>query len=228
MAYELTINKNSTFANPELNKLTEEMQDAIIAVGAMAERTKVLCAKHIHTIDSKELYREDGFESAVDFCKSVMGMSQSNAYAYIQVGREVNAERIPLTDANGKEFSFTQLRALCGIKKVEALTSGINNGELNANMSEKDMKEAISTIQPKKERKPAPEKRFVWEIVGEGEETADISKTELIAQMNESGMQFLGELKSDEVLYICAIDAGGFPVMYRRGNEVKKVVEAEK
>ena len=228
MAYELTITKNSTFANPELNKLTEEMQDAIIAVGAMAERTKVLCAKHIHTIDSKELYKEDGFESAVDFCKSVMGMSQSNAYAYIQVGREVNSGRLNLTDCNGKEFSFTQLRALAGIKKSEELTEGVNSGELNADMTEKEMKEAISTIQPKKERKPAPEKRFVWEIVGEGEETADMTKTELIAQMNESGMQFLGELKSDEVLYICAIDAGGFPVMYRRGNEVKKVVEAEK
>lgn len=228
MAYELTIKKSATFANPELNALADEMQSAISAVGAMAERAKILCAKHIHTIDSKELYKEDGFESAVDFCKSVMGMSQSNAYAYIQVGREINSGRLMLNDANGNEFTFTQLRALAGIKKVDALAEGVNSGELNANMTEKEIKEAISTIQPKKERKPAPEKRFVWEIVGEGEETADMTKTELIAQMNESGMQFLGELKSDEVLYICAIDAGGFPVMYRRGNEVKKVVESEK
>lgn len=227
MAYELTIKKNATFKNPELNKLTEEMESAIMAVGALAERAKILCAKHIHAIEANELYKEDGFESAVDFCKVVMGMSQSNAYAYLQVGREINSGRLMLNDAKGNEFTFTQLRAMAGIKKAEALTEGVNSGELHSGMTEKEMKEAISSIQPKKERKPLPEKRFTWEIVGDGEETVDISKTELIAQMNESGMQFLGELKSDDVLYICAIDAGGFPVMYRRGNEVKKVVEAE-
>ena len=228
MAYELTINKTSTFTNPELNKLTEEMQDAIMAVGAMAERTKVLCARNLHTIEEKELYKEDGFESAVDFCDAVMGMSKSNAYAYIQVGREVNSGRLQLTDCNGKEFSFTQLRAMCAVKKQSALEASINSGDFNADMTEKEMKEEVARIQPKKERKPAPEKRFVWEIVGEGEETTDMSKTELISQMNDSGMQFLGELKSDDIVYICAIDAGGFPVMYRRGAEVKKVVEAEK
>ena len=228
MAYELTIKKTATFQNYKLEALTAEMNTAIMAVGAMAEKTRILCAKHIHTIDSEELYKEDGFESAKDFCKNVMGMSNSNAYAYIQVGREITAGRVPTADASGKEFTFTQLRSLCAVKDVKKLSEAVESGELNADQTANDMDEAVKSINPaKKPRKPVAEKRYTWEEVGTGEESADATKTELISAIDNHHGVFLGELKCDEDFYIVAIAEDGYPILYRRGTEVKKVVEAK-
>ena len=227
MAYELTIKKNATFQNPKLESLTSEMNTAIIAVGAMAERTRILCAKHINTIEAEELYKDDGFESAKDFCKSVMGMSESNAYAYIQVGREINSGRVPTTDANGKEFTFTQLRSLCAVKDVKKLSDAVESGELNADQTANDMDETVKSINPpKKARKPVAEKRYTWEEVGTGEESTDATKTELINAIGEHHGVFLGELKSDDDFYIVAIGEDGYPILYRRSTEVKKVVDS--
>lgn len=228
MAYELTIKKNASFQNPKLEALSAEMNKAIIAVGAMAEKTKVLCAKHLFTIDSEELYKDDGFESAVQFCNGVMGMSDSNAYAYIQVGRALELGQIPRKDANGKDFTFTQLRALCVVKSKDKLTEAVNSGDISADMSASEVEESAKALNPpKKARKPVAEKRYLWEDVGTGEESYDATKTEIITQIANDGGTFLGELKSDDDLYLVAIGGDGYPVLYRKGEEVKKVVDAK-
>lgn len=227
MAYELTVKKSGTFQNARLEELTNEMASAISAVGAMAERTRVLCARNLNTIEKDELYKADGFESAKDFAKSVMGMSESNAYAYLQVGRALNLEQIPTQDANGKDFTFTQLRSLCAVKDTKKLTEAVNAGELNADQTANDMDETVKAINPaKKPRKPVAEKRYTWEEVGTGEESAEASKTELLSTISANNGVFLGELKADDDLYIVAIGEDGYPLLYRRGTEVKKVVEA--
>lgn len=227
MAYELIIKKSGTFKNGRLEELTNEMASAISVVGAMAERTRVLCARNLNTIDKDELYKADGFESAKEFAKTVMGMSESNAYAYLQVGRALNLEQIPTQDANGKEFTFTQLRSLCAVKDTKKLTKAVESGELNADQTANDMDAAVQSINPpKKARKPVAEKRYTWEEVGTGNESADASKTELITAIAAHGGQFLGELKTDDEFFIVAIGADGYPILYRRGTEVKKVVES--
>lgn len=228
MAYELTIKKTGTFQNTKLEELTNEMASAISAVGAMAERTRVLCARNLNTIEKDELYKADGFESAKDFAKSVMGMSESNAYAYLQVGRALNLGQIPTQDANGKDFTFTQLRSLCAVKDTKKLSEAVNSGELNADQTANDMDETVKAINPaKKPRKPVAEKRYTWEEVGTGEESAEASKTELVSTISANNGVFLGELKSDDDLYIVAIGEDGYPLLYRRGTEVKKVVDAK-
>lgn len=227
MAYELTVKKSGTFQNARLEELTNEMASAISAVGAMAERTRVLCARNLNVIEKDELFKADGFESAKDFAKSVMGMSESNAYAYLQVGRALNLEQIPTQDANGKEFTFTQLRSLCAVKDTKKLAEAVEAGELNADQTANDMDETVKAINPaKKPRKPVAEKRYTWEEVGTGEESAEASKTELLSTISANNGVFLGELKADDDLYIVAIGEDGYPLLYRRGTEVKKVVEA--
>ena len=227
MAYELTIKKTATFQNPKLATLTDEMSNAIMAVGALAEKTKRLCARHLSTIDAEKLYENDGFESSVDFCKEVMGMSQSNAYAYMQVGRAVNTGTVPTADKDGNEFNFTQLRRLCSVKDKKVLDEAVKEGTFNAEQSDKEMADVVEEVQPKKERKSLAEKRYTWEIVGTDEETVDMTKTDVIALFAGMGYQYLGELKSDDDVYLCSIGSDGFPVMYRRGTEVKKVVESK-
>lgn len=227
MAYELTIKKTATFQNPKLASLADEMGNAIMVAGSLAERTKILCARHLSTIDAEKLYENDGFESALDFCKKVMGMSQSNAYAYMQVGRAVNTGTVPTTDKDGNEFNFTQLRRLCSVNDKKVLYEAVNDGTFNASQSDKEMADVVEEVQPKKERKSPAEKRYTWELVGDGEETEDFSKTEIIALFAEREYQYLGELKSGDDIYLCAIDCAGYPVMYRRGTEVKKVVETK-
>lgn len=229
MAYELTIKNTGNFTNPKLNELTNEMSTAIMAVGAMAEKTKILCAKHLATIDAEELAKEDGFENAVEFAMETMSMSKSNAYAYIQVGRAIRLNQVPEVDKDGNAFTFTKLRALCKVKNVEKLTEAVNNGEINAEMSDDEISATADSINPPKKVKTArPEKRYVWDIVGEDSQTADMSKTDLIALMANNGIQYIGEIKNDDDTYLVAINAFGYPMMYHRGDEVKKVVESEK
>lgn len=229
MSYELTIKTNTAFANEKLNKLTIEMGEAISAVGKQAEKAKILVAKNLATISADELFKEDGFESAVDYAKKVMEMSESNAYAYIQVGREINAGRLPTADANGNDFKFSQLRTLCSVKKVDTLTEAIAEGEISADMPDADIKGVVTAINPpKKARKPIPEKKFCWEMVGEDESTIDTTKTELIAQIAKNGGEFIGEIKNGDDFYVVYITSGGYPAMFRKGYEVKNVVDAEK
>lgn len=228
MAHELTIRKTATFQNPKLESLTTEMASAFAAVGIMGERAKVLAARNLYIIDTEELYKDDDFTSAKEFAKVVMGLSESNAYAYVQVGREITAERVPTKDANGKEFTFTQLRSLCAVKDVKKLSEAVGSGDLNADQTANEMDETVKTLNPpKKPRKPVAEKRYLWEDVGTGEESADATKTEIITHIAENGGTFLGELKSDEDLYLVAIGGDGYPVLYRKGEEVKKVVDAK-
>lgn len=227
MAYELTIKKSATFQNPKLETLTSEMATAFAAVGAMNEKARILAARNLNIIERDELYKEDGFESAKVFAKIVMCMSDSNAYAYLQVGRALNLEQIPTQDANGKDFTFTQLRSLCAVKDSKKLTEAVEAGDLNADQTANEMDETVKTLNPPKNpRKPVAEKRYTWEEVGTGEESADASKTELVSAISTNHGVFLGELKSDDDLYIVAIGEDGYPLLYRRGTEVKKVVEA--
>lgn len=229
MAYELTIKQNTAFTNPKLAELTAEMAETIMAVGKQAERAKVLVAKNLATISADELFKDDGYESAVDYAKQVLEMSESNAYAYIQVGREINGGRLPTVDSNGNEFKFTQLRTLCGVKKVEALKEAVDNGDVDASMSDKDVKAVVDTINPaKKPRKAPAEKKFMWEMVGEDDSTIDTTKTELIAQIAKNGGEFLGEIKNGEDFYVVYITSGGYPAIFRKGYEVKNVVDGEK
>lgn len=227
MAYELTIKKTTAFQNPKLESLTTEMATAFAAVGAMSEKAKILAARNLNTIEKEELFKEDGFTTAKEFAEKVMCMSESNAYAYLQVGRALNLEQIPTQDANGKNFNFTQLRSLCAVKDSKKLSDAVESGELNAEQTANEMDETVKTLNPpKKPRKPAAEKRFTWEEVGTGNESADASKTELITAIAAHGGQFLGELKNDEEFFIVAIGSDGYPILYRRGTEVKKVVES--
>lgn len=229
MAYELTVKQENTFANPKLEQLTKEMADAAMAVGKMAEKAKIMAAKNMAIISAEELYKDDGFASAVEYGMEVLCMSESNAYAYIQVGREINAGRLPTVDSNGNEFKFTQLRTLCGVKKVEALKEAVNNGDVDASMSDKDVKAVVDTINPaKKPRKAPAEKKFMWEMVGEDDSTIDTTKTELIAQIAKNGGEFLGEIKNGDDFYVVYITGGGYPAIFRKGYEVKNVVDGEK
>lgn len=227
MAYELTIKRTATFQNPKLENLTAEMASAFAAVGAMSEKAKILAARNLNTIENEGLYKDDGFATAKEFAEKVMCMSESNAYAYLQVGRALNLDQIPTQDANGKNFNFTQLRSLCAVKDSKKLTEAVDSGDLNADQTANEMDETVKTLNPpKKARKPVAEKRYTWEEVGTGNESADASKTELITAIAAHSGQFLGELKTDEEFFIVAIGADGYPILYRRGTEVKKVVEA--
>lgn len=234
MAYELTIKKDSVYQNNELERLTSEMASAISAVGAMAERTKIMCARHLHTIDANELYKEDGFESAKDFAVKVMGMSSANAYAYIQVGREINSDRIPLFDKVGREFNFTQLRALCAIKEPKKLNESIESECITADMSGKEIDDEVRSINPaKKARKAKEEKRFNWYLDGiKGKQDFnDVTESEF-AGYDWQGIEKVSiTVKSDDT----ETKVSGYLVMHEgairffaKGEESKEVIDTEK
>lgn len=225
--FELSVKNHNTFANSRLNELTQDMEASILAVGAMAERTKILIAKHLHTIDAEKLADED-FQNTIEYCESVLGMSKANAYAYIQVGRAIHTETVPLIDGNGNEFNFTQLRALCAVKSIKALNEAIDSGEISTEMTGKELEEKAREMNPKRKTAVRKEKRFIWDYVGEEDPTTDMSKTEILASLAEQGCEVLGEIKTDSGFYICAISGSGYPVIVHQGEEVKKVVEGEK
>lgn len=228
MKNEMTIKQNTAFANPHLEKLTCELRDAFAVAGRTAEKARIKLATTLAIIEDEKLYKDDGFDSAKDYAMQIVGISESNAYAYIQVGHAINSASVVLTDAKGNEFTFSQLRAICGIKDTKARLEATANGNITADMTKDDIEATAKSINPEKKQRKAPaEKRYVWSIVGEDDQTADMSKTELIAKLSENGGQFLGELSNDGDKYIVAIAPNGYPVIYMQGEQVKAVVDAK-
>ena len=229
MAYEMTIKRESgmTFTNSRLEELTAQMATAAANSNNARDFANVVFARNLNTIDAEELYKEDGFKDVNDYAEKVCNMPYSTARMYIQVGRELNAGRLPELDANGKRFNLSQLRALAACKKTKSLTEAIESGELSAEVGEKKMTEKVRTINGAKAR-DVSEKLYHWEHVGFDEESEAYSKAAFIAEIKAHGMDFLAEFSADDDHYIIAIDSDGLPQLYRRSTQVKKAtVEAE-
>ena len=221
MSKELTIYTNRTFINPELNEMAKKANNIMAGAMYTVDRAKVESAKIFAEIESKELYKDDGFASTLDFLVQVFDASESTAYQYLSVGRELNAGRLPEKDANGNPFAYSMLTRMVSVAKTKGLKEAIDNGEINAEMTQKEVDEA--TKQFRKPRKQSERKEKEYQIFDTSDEDEPAAVTTISNFKNDNGEPF-AEFSKDGAKYMLYVDDKGIPTLYRYNQ---KSVEAE-
>ena len=224
---ELTVT-NASFKNPTLNALTATANSILTAFGEAKSRAQVELAKVFYTVASSKAYEQDGFPSAADYVIETFGASKANAYAYIQVGGQIASKAIPTADANGKDFNFTQLRAMVSTKNTKALAESVENGDITAEMSSADISEKVKVSRPKVNR-PAKRYRFAFiaykdeepEVVELGTHSLDEFRGTKNA-LDEHGYMCYAEFAVDGVHHFLYTDGSSVPVALVKAYDIPK------
>lgn len=226
---QIIVREKAEFSNPKLNMLVKEMEEAVMNFVQAESNAKVLFSINAGKIEAEKLYEADGYKDVTEFYVKGLGMPYSSARAYIRTGHMIHEGTLPLNDANGNPFNFTQLRALSQIKDSKPRLEAIARGELNCSTSGDAIEERAKEINPERKKPNRKVKRFMWTEVGSEEQLENpMSKEELLAYIPEIvGGAVMGEMKYKDELYIVFIHADGFPAMFRQADEVANVVDAK-
>lgn len=218
----------ATFKNPTLNALTNTANSILTAFGEAKNTAQVNLAKVFYTVASSKAYEEDGFSSASDYVMETFGASKANAYAYIQVGGAIANKAIPTADASGKDFNFTQLRAMVSTKNTKALAESVENGDINADMSSADISEKVKVPKPKANR-PAKRYRFAFIAYKDGNpevvELGTYSLDEFRGTKNaldEHGYMCYAEFAVDGTHHFLYTDGSTVPVALVKAYDLPK------
>lgn len=199
------VNTQFMFKNEELNKFSAQIAVFNGNINSSLEAHTInvsnnLCqiAYIMAQIDSKELYKDDGFKSAAEYAMETFDYKKSQAFNLVRVGK-IYGERLLNT-----QFKFTQL--------VEALPMGAEKfDELVAEhiIVPEDTASEIREIAKQnkaKERKPAKVKEFYFELLGyEGQNT--------VGPMTESAFMESGDIyklkrKNGDIVYVDIMESG--------------------
>lgn len=204
MENKITTNTQFMFKNEELNKLSEQIASYNGNINASADAhlltvSNNLCkiAHIMAEIDSKELYKEDGFKSAAEFAMETFDYKKSQAYNLVRVGKKYG-DRLLSTS-----YNFTQLvEALpMGTEKFDELNE---SGEINPDMNVTEIRDlARANTKP---RKPAKVKEFYFELLG-------YNGDKVVGPISESNFMESGEIyklkrKNGETVYIDILETG--------------------
>lgn len=199
MKNEMVTNNQFMFKNDELNRLSEQIASYNGNINASTDAHMMTVSNNLckiayvmAEIDSKELYKEDGFKSAADFAMETFEYKKSQAFNLVRVGKKFGSKLLET------EYNFTQL--------VEALPMGAEkfaelseSGEITPDMKATEIRE-IAKANNEKPRKPAKVKQFYFEILGyDGEH--------VVGPMSEAAFMSAGELyklkrKNGDTVYI--------------------------
>lgn len=218
--------KQISFKSEKLNAVTAEISGYIAEVQTTAHNNHIAISKALARVASEELYKEDGFKSALEYAMNTFGWKRANAYAMMQVGAKLNAGELP--EGN---FSVSQYREMLPMSKEEA-EEAIESGVISEDMSAKDIRAEVEILKPKKERKSKPEKLYKWILDGANEENSFVAPESTLAQGEGcDGVQRVTiDITTTEgvvkvVGYLVARD--GAIRFYARGEEIKSEVEGE-
>lgn len=185
------------FQNEELNRYSEQIARFNGNISASEEIHTInvsnnLCqiALIMAEIDTKELYKQDGFKSAIQYAMDTFDYKRSMAGNLVRVGKQFG-ERLLTTN-----FNFTQLvEALpMGVEKFDELCE---SGEISDEMSMKEIRE-VAKENKVKPRKASKEKEFYYRV---GEHTIGPQTESMFAQ----GCDEIHKFKSDSGATMYAI-----------------------
>ena len=150
----------TTFKNERLNGITADIVKLTSEAFAKVEKTQIMIADLLAEVAHNELWKDDGFESTLDYAMQTFGWKKAYAYASIQLGVKRNTNQLP--DGN---FNAGQLREMFPLSR-EKLDELVEAGEITEDMSAKQIREAIKPY--KKERKTSvkAEKVYYWYLDG--------------------------------------------------------------
>lgn len=221
MAKELTIYSNRTFINPELNEMAKKANNIIAGVMYTTDRAKVESAKIFAEIDSKELFKDDGFTSALDFMMKIFNAPKSTAYQYLQVGRALNLGQIPEKDANGHTFAYSMLTRMVSAVKTKELQEAVESGEITAEMTQKEVDEACEPFRKPRKKTERKEKEMQIFCTEDTETPAAVTTVSHFKELN--GEPF-AEFTKDTKHFMLYVDDHGIPTLYYYGG---RIIDAE-
>ena len=214
--------KHISFKSEKLNAVTAEISGYIAEVQTMAHNNHIAISKALARVAAEELYKEDGFKSALEYAMETFGWKRANAYAMMQVGAKLNAGELP--EGN---FSVSQYREMLPMSRQE-VEEAIESGVISEDMSAKEIRAEVEVLKPKKERKSKPEKVYVWYLDGVPGK-ADITTVESVIAGGEGceAVQRVTFKVGENSLVGYLIARENMIRIYIRGKEVKPEVEGE-
>lgn len=151
-----------------LNKGLQKATDLILALGAQIKSKQFDIASILWEVEQKQLFKDDGYESAAEYAMATFGFKKSKAYALVAIGKEytrpvydkkgkcvghasnlIPAANPDMQDAPLNDFTVTQIERILPLGREKALEL-IQAGEMNPNMTVEAIRGVV------KANKPAP------------------------------------------------------------------------
>lgn len=162
---ELAIVSNTPrILNPELKKAT----DLLVSIDASIKAKQFDIASILGAIETKGLYKDDGFASTAEYAMQVFGLSKTVAYELITIGKEYTR---PIMSDKGKvighcsnlvpacnpekqdrplvDFTMSQLSRIIRLGREKVLEL-VQSGELKPSMTVKEIVEVVKANKPPK------------------------------------------------------------------------------
>ena len=129
--------------NKELKKITNR----IYAIGDKINSYKLELARHFVNVETKGLYKQDGFKDFTKWSEAMFGFKKTQSYELFKIGNSFIVEEV---DEKGRvsyhskfktvsgDYSFTQLVRMYAFQSEhgkERLLEYIANGDININTS---------------------------------------------------------------------------------------------
>lgn len=204
----------------EVNFQNENLQNATNQINAlgneMAHNVRSI-ARILADVATSECYKEDGFKNCVDYAMETFGFKKSFAYNLIAIGKRFSEANTALAD-----YSATQLIKMLPMSDEE-LETAMESGDINKDMSAREIEEAVKTAKPKKTKDRAKKQYRFVDMVEVGTCIID-SEENFIARA-------FGDYPNNKVkvgertLYVGLDDS--IVIVWERMEEVKEVEEVE-
>lgn len=232
---ELAVVSNTPrILNPELKKAT----DLLVSIDASIKAKQFDIASILGAIETKGLYKDDGFASTAEYAMQVFGLSKTVAYELITIGKDYTR---PIMSDKGKvighcsnlvpacnpekqdrplvDFTMSQLSRIIRLGREKVLEL-VQNGDLKPSMTVKEIAEIVKANKPPKAITDTPASAETPEtpVNTDTPETPDpVPEMEEIAVNTTRGDGF-DNLPTD--VLIAELRLRGFTV-YQNGTEMR-------
>ena len=167
--------------NKELKKITNR----IYAIGDKINSYKLELARHFVNVETKGLYKQDGFKDFTKWSEAMFGFKKTQSYELFKIGNSFIVEEV---DEKGRvsyhskfktvsgDYSFTQLVRMYAFQSEhgkERLLEYIANGDININTSANTIQQLsrdLKALNKPEEKENKPEENKPEEKENKSEE----------------------------------------------------------
>lgn len=197
---ELVIRMSSevVFKNATLNKATKE----IFKVSDTMRKCAFSTALILKAVKQSECYKDDGFESVIEYAEKTFGFKKTTVYGLMNVAdafltTDEKNKPVCLIDTADEHFETSQLIALLPLGKDGAQCAVANN-DITPTMSVRDIRRKVKSIMAKDVEESTP---AVEELATKIEESAT-EVEESVAEVEELATKIEDIYTSEGDVYI--------------------------
>lgn len=177
------------------NKKLATVTQSIIKKGNQISKNIYQIAKQLATVETNELYVDDGFKNASDYAEKVLGIKKSFANTLVRAGKDyIEKDGTNLPVEGDKDFTISQLQELMPLGDRDKVAHHVECGDVTPDMSTKKIREVVKELKNPKSNEEVVEE----EIQSTGNE---LSEREVIEQMLfniDTSINQLAELVGEE------------------------------